>query len=342
MTVKVFAGGALLLLAVLTVACGGSGDSGSPGDSGNGNDERLSQEERDFLSSVSTAFTLSRENFDAFERILSQEHATASALLSALSEAGAGTTFDPVIEALEELEPPDRFRADHRLALESMREVAAADADVGQAAQNGDIVAFTLSNLQLDVLQRALALRLSSQYCEAATGDLSNRPRQCQRDVSGGEYGMAVHSIIGQFDADFSPRLEALKGPDAELFALVTFAPVISAEDYSRLDAVAGPAIQDVLDTAEREVRSLDAPAEFQADNGRLLLYFDEMRSAVQAVLDSGEQQDSIRRMEELEKTRVVFCAAARDFTPEFGSIVGVHFELPEPGFCSGLEATHL
>ena len=337
---KVFAVGATLLAVTLLAACGDS-DDGDPSEASatqvpTGSDEPLSEDESDFLRRVGIAFGQSRTNFDKFSRILSQEHASAEALLSALRDAGAGTTFDPVIEALEELEPPERFRADHELALEDMRAVAAADRDIGQAAEDADIVAFTLGNMQLGLLQGQLALDVSPEYCEALSDDPVDRPL-CERDAGGGEYGMALHSIMSRFEVQFSPRVGALMGPEPGLFAAVTFAPVLTAEDYSRLDAVVGPAIKDVLDEATRQVQALDAPAAFRTDHDRLLRYVDDIGIAVQAALEAGEQQDSIGRMEEVERARMVFCSAADDFSPEFESIVEVHFDVPDPSFCAGL-----
>lgn len=341
MRVKLFAVGAALLAAALLAACGGSGDSGSSDDTGNdgsaqdtASDEPLSDDESDFLRRVGVAFRQSQTNFDKFSRILSQEQESAEALLGALSEAGAGTTFDPVIEALEVLEPPERFRSDHEVALEAMRAVAAADRDIGQAAEDGDVVAFTVGNMQLGVLQGELALGVSPEYCEALSNDPGDSPL-CERDAGGGEYGMELHSIMSRFKAEFPPRFGALMGPDTGLFAAVTFAPVLTAEDYSRLDAFVGADIKDVLERTRRDVQALDAPAEFQADHDRLLQFLDETLGVVQAALQAGEQQDSIQRMEVLERGRVAFCGTAEDFSPEFQAIVDVFFD-PDPGFCAG------
>ncbi len=340
MRVRVFALSAALLVAVLLAACGGS-DNGDSSEASatqvpTGSDEPLSEDESDFLRRVGIAFRQSEANFDKFSTILSQEQESAEALLSALSEAGAGTSFDPVIEALEELEPPERFRADHEVALEDMRAVAAADRDIGQAAEDGDIVAFTVGNMNLGLLQGALALGVSPEYCEAFINDPVNRPI-CERDAGGGEYGLALRSIMSRFQVEFAPRVAALIGPDTGLFAAVTFAPVLTAEDYSRLDAAVGADIEDVLERTRRDVQALDAPAEFQADHDRLLQFLDETLGVVQAVLQAGEQEDSIQRMEVLERGRVVFCSAADDFSPEFESIVDVHFDVPDPTVCAGL-----
>lgn len=341
MRVKLFAVGAALLAAALLAACGGSGDSGSSDDTGNdgsaqdtASDEPLSDDESDFLRRVGVAFRQSQTNFDKFSRILSQEQESAEALLGALSEAGAGTTFDPVIEALEELEPPERFRADHEVALEAIRAIAAADRDIGQAAEDGDVVAFTVSNMQLGVLQGELALGVSPEYCEALSNDPGDSPL-CERDAGEGEYGMELHSIMSRFKAEFPPRFGALMGPDTGLFAAVTFAPVLTAEDYSRLDAAVEADIEDVLERTRRDVQALDTPAEFQADHDRLLQFLDETLGVVQAALQAGEQQDSIQRMEVLERGRVAFCGTAEDFSPEFQAIVDVFFD-PDPGFCAG------
>ena len=338
MRAKVFAVGATLLAVTLLAACGDSDNGDSSEATATqvpaGSDEPLSDDDSDFLRRVGIAFRQSQANFSAFGRILSQEQESAEALLNALSEAGAGTTFDPVIDALEEREPPERFRADHEAALEAMRAVAAADRDIGQAADDGDIVAFTLGNMQLGLLQSELALDVSLEYCEA----LSNDPVDmslCERDAGGGEYGLELHSIMSRFQAEFPPRVIALRGPDSELFAAVTFAPILTAEDYSRLDAFVGADIEDVLERTRRDVQALDAPAEFQADHDRLLQFLDETLGVVQAVLQAGEQQDSIQRMEELERGRVAFCTA-EDFSPEFQAIVDVFFD-PDPSFCAGL-----
>ncbi len=189
--------------------------------------------------------------------------------------------------------------------------------------------------MQLDLLGREFALDVSPEYCEAASIDQVDRPL-CERDAGGGEYGMELHSIMSRFEAEFPPRFGALMGPGG-FFAAVTFAPVLTAEDYSRLDAFVGGDIKDVLERTRRDVEALDAPAEFQADHDRLLQFLDETLGVVQAVLQAGEQQDSIQRMEELALNRVVFCSAADDFSPEFESIVDVHFDVPDPTICAGL-----
>ena len=88
---------------------------------------------------------------------------------------------------------------------------------------------------------------------------------------------------------------------------------------------------------AHKKIVKLDAPVEFQADHDRLLQFLDETLGVVQAVLEAAEQLDSIQRMEELERGRVVFCSAADDFSPGFESIVDVHFDVPDPRVCAGL-----
>ena len=61
----------------------------------------LTLEDRAYLGDIEQAFGRSDYNFEKFNAVLARSFASPEAILSALVEAGAGTSFDPVLEALK-------------------------------------------------------------------------------------------------------------------------------------------------------------------------------------------------------------------------------------------------
>ncbi len=82
----------------------------------------LSAEDEEFLAAITDAQLLSAEIFMRSAQIISQTYPLRETLLAALLESGVGTPFIGNFAALEALDPPDRFREDHRIWLEATRE----------------------------------------------------------------------------------------------------------------------------------------------------------------------------------------------------------------------------
>ena len=134
---------AMLAAGVLLIAACGGDDSGEPSAV---DAAALTLDDRAYLDKVEQAFRGSDANFEKFNAALARSFASPEAILSALVEAGAGTTFDPVLESLKEIEPTERFVEEHRIIVEGVARLVEADQGIGAAAADGDIAGFELGN----------------------------------------------------------------------------------------------------------------------------------------------------------------------------------------------------
>ncbi|MEE8385113.1 MAG: hypothetical protein V3S01_04280 [Dehalococcoidia bacterium] len=328
----------MLGVAVLA-ACGGSGDEDSSEASPTAptapTPVSLTTDEIAYLGQVRAAYRLTEANFAKFGRILGQSFATSDAMLGALSEAGAGTTFSPTLDALEEIEPAERFRVDHNLLLEKIEAAVAGDLAIAEAGENRDIVAFTVGNKELSLVFGTLAFETSSAFC---LGLDINPPNLCEPgdDLPGGEYGSNLNTIMRDFEFNWGPRVGSLidtANPDQ--FGAVSYAPLISAEEYDRLFALIAPEVEDVLVSARESIEALEPGDEFAADHDRLLLYFDGLANSFGAVYQAVEDDDRVSRLRSIEGQLANWCSARQDFLDsgtDFMAIVGVHFPGPPPG----------
>ncbi len=328
-------GGLSLLGVAVLAACGGSGDEDSSEASPTSpTPASLTADENAYLDQVSAAYSLTETNFAKYGRILSQSFGTSDALLGALSEAGAGATFSPTLDALEEIDPPERFRLDHELLLDRIEAAVAADLAIAEAGENRDIVAFTVANKELSLVLGSLAVETSSDFClRLGVFDQLCEPGD---DLPGGEYGRSLNTIMRDFEFNWSPRVGSLiDTANPEQFGSVSYAPLISAEEYARLFALIAPEVEDVLVSVRESIEALDPGDEFAADHDRLLQYFDGVADAFRTVYQAVEDEDRVSRLRSIEGQLANWCSARQDFVDsgtDSISFVGVHFPGPPPG----------
>ena len=296
----------------------------------------LTVEDQAYLSDVERAFARSDANFEKFNDLLAQSFASPEAILSALVDAGAGTSFDPVLEALEEIEPTARFVEDHRILIDGVDSMVEADQGIGAAAANDDIVGFQLGNIDLVLVQAALQLELSSEAC--LTLPLQHL---CQPpgELPGGEYGAALNEVMGGLAAELLPRVGVLQESPQGPFSALTYLLLYSPEELVALYGAVDADTMAVLADAASAVNDLDPPDDFKTDHERLQAWFDETTDILEALfLATGEDDKSER-----ERLQAQFmsglCSALDGFSFEANALVGVFFApaaggAPEDEFC--------
>ncbi len=321
------AGGVLVI-----AACGGDDTEGSSSVEA----PSVTLEDRAYLSELGPAFKRSDANFDKFNAALARSFSSPEAILSALVEAGAGTSFDPVLEALREIEPTERIAEDHRTLVEGVARMVEADQRIGDAAADGDIVAFELGNMNLGLVQGTMRLELSSEACNA----LPSEQLFCAPDseLPGGDYGAALNDVMRGLAAGLPPRMGVLGNSPQGSFAALTYVLLYSPEElvavYSAVDADAKSSLAD----AASAVNDLKPPDDFMADHERLQAWFDEASDILEALFlttgeDDGNQRDSLQA-----QFGSAHCSAAEDFSSETSALVGVFFDIiesPEDDLCS-------
>ena len=274
--------------------------------------------EQAYLDEVENAAGLLLENFARFAEVMSGVFATRGALFGALGEAGAGTAFDSGLAAMEALEPPERFRDEHELALDSLREFQRLDRQVGQAVADADLVAFALANVQLSELSAESPLQHSETFCLArfiATPHLCERPDFS----SSGGYGEGVYSIVSRIETDVGPALFG-----SEL-------PALSDEEALEVLAAVAPGAIDALEQIESDVRALDPPAEFVADHDVLVEYLGDFLGIASERRQAAERGDLEAVRAQLPLLIELFCGTANELSPTITPFVVVHFGGPIP-----------
>lgn len=325
---------AMLAAGALVIAACGGDDSG---ESAPAEAPALTLEDRAYLSDVGAAFQRSDSNFEKFNAALARSFASPEAILSALVEAGAGTTFDPVLEALKEIEPTERFVEDHRILVEGLERMVEADRGIGAAAADDDIVGFELGNVNLALANGAMRLNLSSEACSGLPGE----GHLCAPDfeLPGGEYGAALNDVMRRLAAEFAPRVGVLQDSPQGPFLALTYVLLYSPQELEAVYGAVGTDTKAVLADAASAVNDLEPPEDLKADHQRLQTWFDETSDAIEALFLATGEVDRNERDRLQAQSRLAFCSAADDFSLEAAALVGVFFD-PPPGppdedFCS-------
>ncbi len=297
----------LLLVSMLALAACSSDSDSTP-----------TADEQAYLDEVESAAGLVLENFDGFAEVMMGVFATRGALFRALEDAGAGTSFDSGLAAMEALEPPERFRDEHELALDQFREFQRVDRQVGQAVEDADLVAFAFASVQLSELSQESPLQHSESFCLAR---FANASHLCERPdfSSSGGYGEQVYSIVSRIETDVNPGL------------LGSEVPALSDEEALEVLAAVAPSATDALEQIESDIRALEPPAEFAADHDILVEYLGDYLRIATERRQAAERGDIEAARAQFPLLFDLICGAADEFSPAFAPFVVVHFGGPIP-----------
>ena len=300
MKTKVMFAGACLLMAAVVAACGPS-------------------EEEAYLDEVRAAWSLSRARFESFDKTFNERvWQDTGQLFEALTREGAGTAYDATFEAIEKLDPPERFADDHAHMLGGVRDLVALDKAIGQSLASENLLAFVLGNSGLYETNSLMLLGLSPDVCEATLGGESS---QCARPdpIPGGEYGTELYQIAGQFAAQFGARTGAVSIP-----------PQTRQDETLDIMATLRGQVTDIVEQTLAKMRELDPPANLQSDHDRLLGYLEEELREAQAM---PIVQLNIPQSESVAPPVARFCKVKAELSPAVQSIVRFYFE-HESGLC--------
>ena len=286
----------------------------------------LSAEEEEYLGAVRDAQLLTVGVFAGFQQIWGQTYSVREALLAALLRGGVGTPFIDNLAALETLDPPERFREDHRIWLEANREFLRMDTEAAQAVRDGDLVKFVHLNGDLSGGNVRARLALSPVFCRSTATD-PQAAANCVPEASAlsGEYLIGLNDLLREFMPDFASSRGTLA------FRL-SLTPEEMGQVLSSMGAVtqnSGQAVESALDT-------MTPPAWLLADHERMQTYFNEVLAIIKEVRRLRENGDLNDARLELQRVDEPYCETRESFeSSDFKEAVGIFFA-GGPGVCGG------
>ena len=277
----------------------------------------LTAEEADYIEQVRAGWTVFNSKAGGFREAFAQVYALRSRLFETLKDAGAGSAFEGALQAVEQIDPPQRFQREHQLMLEAMTRMVGYDHDVGKALDDQDLPGFAVANAKMGEAGGLMALQLSADLC-SATDPPDRAFSFCGSGeaLPGGEYGKSLNSAISRFNVGIVTRFPAFPAaftPEDEIATLTVFLPEEIDVYVQTLD----------------EVKGFQPPSDLSADHLRLIRYLEEQ-------LENNREQDSALQVQDLGKYREVsgqarelYCALRRGISSDMMQIVQVHFGDP-------------
>ncbi len=283
----------------------------------------LSSEEEEYFEEVRAAQALSVSKFENFGEIFGQAWPLRSLLIDALLEAGVGTAFTGTLQVLEELTPPERFRADHERMVEVTRELVRVDGEAAQAVKDDDLARFVLLNGELGQVSSSVAPGFSMAFCEHT--DVGGELCGPAGPVPGGEYGASVNEALRRFEPRFGTGMGVLAFP-------LTLRP----DEFATVLATQGSTFREQLQEVRAQVGSLTPPEELRADHDRLVAYYDGFIDRVNKLIAATEAGDVETARNQIFGFQGQFCETRQSFSSsQFKELVGVHFRA-DPDACDG------
>lgn len=277
--------------------------------------------EQQYFVEARDARELTEARFRSFGAIFSQVYQTRALLIGALLRAGVGTAFVDSVEALENIDPPDRFVSEHRIVLEGYRELARVDDQARQAVEAADMAAFVLTNGNLGEVSAGIPLRLSAEFCHEVLRD--SPLCSLLQSPPGGAYGGQLFENLRLLEAD-------LAGPNGAMAFPLSLNPEENLAVFNEVVPSAAKAVRD----AKARLAALSAPTEFSSDHDRLVEFLDrliEVYDNAETAVGAGDA-DSART--ELSHIVDLECEAVEVFSSdEFRSLLGPFIACQRPPF---------
>ena len=190
---------------------------------------------------------------------------TRDAFFQGLLNAGVGTAFVPVLDALRALQPTAHYAEDHAAVVASVEQLVAIDAEIREAVLADDLLAFLLGNAQLARVGEEAALRQQPNLCRTLSrGGANCSSYEVNYDNA---YAVALRNISAALQGAVEASGQAVGGPAEEDFLHSQLAPEEWATLIATLFGNVAVAEQDAIPALE----ALEPPEEFAADQARFV-----------------------------------------------------------------------
>ena len=220
-----------------------------------------------YFDEARDAISLASTKFMRFGTIFSQAYATRQRLILALLTAGVGTAFSETAAALQDIDPPDQFAAEHQALLEGYLELLRLDGEARLAVEDGDLAGFVLINGRLGEVFGTFVASMPAAFCNS----LYSGSELCasMEPPPGGVYGGQLDTVLRMFDIKRSGIEGALGFP----LSLSPEETAVVFDEVAPRAVVLGDETRALLD-------ALTPPAELRADHDLLIEYFDGLLDA--------------------------------------------------------------
>lgn len=272
----------------------------------------LNDEESAYLDTVSAGFEEFGKRNAVFGQTLSRQFSDTQALLEALRGAGAGTAFEAVRDVIERAKSPPRFEKDHELLLGYLDVAVEMDRRIGQAIEDGDAVAFVVSNFGIlsDEASVRAALDMSPQVRGIVLPFLNSALRPPGPDVLDGGYRERLYAILRELGVRF-PR----PSPNYLAFNLLP-------EDAYQVISQTAPGFIGAVEKALEGVSALTPPEELRADHDRLVAHLEGTIAAQEAIVTASESKDLSDVRERMSQAGTLYCEAFEGFSDAMRPVV--------------------
>ena len=199
--------------------------------------------------------------------------------------------------------------------IQRMAEVVVYDVDIGRAAENEDLAAFTVANARMGQTAVLMGLQLSDAVCHATEPpDLPFSFCDPSRTLPGGEYGAKLNAALARFDGIL-------------ITSLVNVGPPYTAEDALGALEVLQPELIDLYGRTQDEISGFNPPPALADGHNQLIQYMEEQLDISRLQNSAVQAQDLAKYLEEGSRSRVLYCESRQDFASgEMREIVRVHF----------------
>jgi len=253
-----------------------------------------------------------------FGAAINGTYLSTEALLNALYDAGAGQAMAAVQQVALTIEPPARFESEHELWLALLEEMVRLDVLIGEAARDGDIIAFELNNHLLGLAQTDAASGFSPEF--AATIGTPPGRLDPESALAATPYGPELDAVVRSSMTGTYAFLSTSQE------AVLETIPLIAPEFRARIE------------DSRASVEALTPPEEYTSDHAAVLEYFDALlahQDAIDAALDAGDV-GVLMTLIASEATEDIRCATAANLSDEVALLVtDIDHSVEPPPFCS-------
>lgn len=286
----------------------------------------LSDDDAAYLDAVAAGWDEFGRRVRDFRAALGRSYGSDEQLLAALLDAGAGEAFAAARDVIVEIDPPDGYADAHERLLDYLDETVALDTEIAEAAENGDVVGFEVTDFELRLAGARFVLDVPPALA-SIFGDIEQLVPP--DDLPGGDFGADLWEALRRF------RVLALR-VDIGSGAF----PVVRDETTAAALAAVMPTVIDVTEQSRSEVEALTPPTGFEGGHERLVAYFDEVLALRRSTLDAAREgdleslrDDGVLGGPAVDRTEtVLWCSALADLTDDPIEPITATFFLPVDG----------